>query len=197
MAKFKNKYRIESSRAQWWDYGSNAAYFITICTNDRIHFFGEIVNQEMQLTELGKQAEWCWYQIPEHFPFVKLGAFVVMPDHIHGIVIIDKPVPVPVPVTETQNVASRQTQNLASRQTQDFASAQKNKFGPQSKNLGSILRGFKIGVTNQSKLICPKFKWQPLFHDHIIRDKNEYQRIHNYIIANPKNWGKPKKGNRK
>jgi REP element-mobilizing transposase RayT len=179
MAKFKNKYRIESSRAQWWDYGSNAAYFITICTNDRIHFFGEIVNQEMQLTELGKQAEWCWYQIPEHFPFVKLGAFVVMPDHIHGIVIIDKPVP--VPVTETQNVASRQ----------------KNKFGPQSKNLGSILRGFKIGVTNQSKLICPKFKWQPLFHDHIIRDKNEYQRIHNYIIANPKNWGKPKKGNRK
>ena len=165
-----------------YDYSQEGAYYVTIVTWRREFLFGEIVNQEMQLTELGKQAEWCWYQIPEHFPFVKLGAFVVMPDHIHGIVIIDKPVPVPVPATETQDFASRQTQNLASRQ--------KNKFGPQSKNLGSILRGFKIGVTNQSKLICPKFKWQPLFHDHIIRNEIEYQRIHNYIVNNPLKWEK-------
>ena len=174
MEKFQNKYRIPSARASWWDYGSNAAYFVTICTQNRIHFFGEIEKQTMVLSALGKHAETCWYDIPNHFPFVQLGAFVVMPDHIHGIVIIDKPVPVPVPATETQ----------------DFASRQKNKFGPQSKNLGSILRGFKIGVTNQSKLICPKFKWQPLFHDHIIRNEIEYQRIHNYIVNNPLKWEK-------
>ncbi|MBL7914950.1 MAG: hypothetical protein JNL49_07885 [Bacteroidia bacterium] len=183
MAKFKNKYRIESSRAQWWDYGSNAAYFVTINTKNRIRFFGEIINQEMQLSELGKHAESCWFQIPDHFPFVKLGAFVVMPDHIHGIVHIEKS------EIETQDFASRQTQNLASV-------FPKNKFGPQSKNLGSILRGYKIGVTKKSKLICPKFKWQPRYHDHIIRDEAEYQRIHNYIIANPKNWGKPKQKKR-
>ena len=93
MAKFKNKYRIESSRAQWWDYGSNAAYFVTINTKNRIRFFGEIVHEEMYLTELGKYVEMCWYQIPEHFPFVKLGEFVVMPDHIHGIVHIVKSEP--------------------------------------------------------------------------------------------------------
>lgn len=59
MAKFKNKYRIESSRAQWWDYGSNAAYFVTINTKNRVRYFGEIVSQEMQLSELGKHAESC------------------------------------------------------------------------------------------------------------------------------------------
>ena len=186
MAKFQNKYRIESTRARWWDYGNNAAYFVTINTKNRIPFFGKIVNQEMQLSELGKHAESCWYQIPEHFPFVKLGAFVVMPDHVHGILHIDKP----VPAIETQGFPAIETQYLASLLPE-------NKFGPQSKNLGSIIRGYKIGVTNQSKLICPDFKWQPLFYDHIIFNDGEYQRIHNYIIANPKNWGKPKTGKRK
>ena len=91
MALFKNKYRIGSIRASWWDYGWNGAYFITICTHNRIHYFGEVENGKMNLSSLGEAAEKCWYEIPLHFPFVRLGSFVVMPDHVHGIIIIDKP----------------------------------------------------------------------------------------------------------
>ena len=88
--KFKNKYRISSARLQSWDYSNNGAYFITICTQNRNHFFGKIQNQEMHLSEIGKLAEKYWLEIPEHFPFVELGNFVVMPNHFHGILIINK-----------------------------------------------------------------------------------------------------------
>ena len=91
MKKYKNKYRIETTRLKNWNYGWNGAYFITICTQNRIHYFGEIENREMQLSKIGKMAEKYWYEIPKHFPFVKLDAFIVMPNHIHGIIIIDKP----------------------------------------------------------------------------------------------------------
>jgi REP element-mobilizing transposase RayT len=175
MEKFQNKYRTASARAKWWDYGSNASYFVTICTQNRVHYFGEIENQTMQLSEIGRCAVTCWQEIPNHFPFVELGAFVVMPNHVHGIIIIDKPTTV-----ETQNIASL-----------PFP-AGKNKFGPQAQNLPSIIRGYKIGVTKQSKSICPDFSWQPRFHDHIIRDDAEYQRIKDYIEANPMNWAKDK-----
>lgn len=88
--KYQNKYRIKSTRLQNWDYGGNGLYYVTICTHDRIHFFGEILNGEMQLSQIGEMAHKYWHEIPSHFPFVKLDAFVVMPDHIHGIIIIDK-----------------------------------------------------------------------------------------------------------
>ena len=91
MDKFNNKYRIPSARLQSWDYGSNGAYFITICTKHRQHLFGEIYNNEMQLNDSGQLAEKYWLEIPTHFPFIELGNFVVMPNHTHGILIIDKP----------------------------------------------------------------------------------------------------------
>ena len=87
--KFQNKYRIPSARLQMWDYSNNGAYFITICTQNRHHFFGQIQNQKMQLSEIGKLAEKFWCEIPNHFPIVQLGNFVVMPNHVHGILIID------------------------------------------------------------------------------------------------------------
>ncbi|MBJ7882328.1 hypothetical protein [Gelidibacter salicanalis] len=82
--KFRNQYRIESTRLKSWDYGSNGAYFITICTKNRIHYFGDVVGSQnivetqniaslqMQLSEIGKIADQNWLSIPEHFPFVKL-----------------------------------------------------------------------------------------------------------------------------
>ncbi len=92
MEKFQNKYRIESARAQWWDYGWNGAYFITICTQNREHFFGEITNGKMKLSHLGVIADLLWHEIPNHAKHVELGDFVVMPNHIHGILIIDNPI---------------------------------------------------------------------------------------------------------
>jgi putative transposase len=91
MDKYQNKYRIASARAQWWDYGWNGAYFITICTRNREHYFGEIENGKMVLSPMGIIADILWHEIPNHASFVELGDFVVMPNHIHGILILDKP----------------------------------------------------------------------------------------------------------
>lgn len=88
--KFLNKYRISSARLQHWDYGSDALYFVTICTQNREHYFGEIADGKINLSDTGKMASRFWSEIPNHFPFVQLGEFVVMPNHVHGIIIIDK-----------------------------------------------------------------------------------------------------------
>jgi REP element-mobilizing transposase RayT len=193
MKKYKNKYRIETTRLKNWNYGWNGAYFITICTQNRIHYFGEIENREMQLSKIGKMAEKYWYEIPQHFPFVKLGEFVVMPNHIHGIIIIDKTNNGETTVVETQNFASLQ-QRQQRQQYQPPLS--KNKFGPQSQNLASIIRGYKIGVTKNAKKINPMWKWQSRYYDHIIRNEKSFQNISNYIINNPLNWNGDKFNNK-
>ena len=223
--KFRNKYRVESTRLQNWDYGSNAAYFVTICTKNRIHYFGKIVDtqniaslnaerqnsasQQMQLSEIGKIANQNWLSIPEHFPFVKLGNHVIMQNHVHGIIIIDKP----MDSVETQNIASgeqksqgiafgeQETQGIASlkqtehitsgeQKTQGIASlpSQPNKFGPQSNNLASIIRGYKSSVKTYATINKIDFVWQPLFHEHIIKSDNAFHRISEYILNNPANW---------
>ncbi len=89
--KFHGKYRIKSARHPYWDYGSNVAYFVTICSHHHQHFFGKILNNKMNLSDIGKIAEKYWLDIQMHCPYVKLDEFVVMPNHIHGIIIIDKP----------------------------------------------------------------------------------------------------------
>ena len=89
--KFKNKYRITSARLSNWDYSSNASYFITICTANREHYFGTIIDPKMQLSPIGQIACKCWKEIPNHFPHFYLDEFVVMPNHVHGIVMIEKP----------------------------------------------------------------------------------------------------------
>ena len=207
MSKYQNKYRIPSARAPFWDYGWNAAYFVTICTHNRMHWFGEIVNGEMILSDIGKIAQQCWLEIPQHFPFVKLDAFVVMPNHIHGILIIDKPETHAnpdhnsIPPVETQNFASLNPNMHAPSETQNIASLHpnmhapsmqynntQNKFGAQSQNLASIIRGFKIGVTKNARMIHPNFKWQARYHDHIIRNEDSWQTISNYILNNPAQW---------
>ena len=173
MQKYKGKYRIPSARWATWDYGSNAAYFITICTKTRSHDFGAIEHKEMILTRLGQSAWDYWKAIPEHFPFVILDEFVVMPNHVHGVVVIDKPNGNPV---ETQNFASL---------LQQSPPISKNKFGPQSKNLASIVRGYKIGVTKFARNHNISFQWQPRYHDHVIRNTEEHDRIRQYIRNNP------------
>lgn len=88
--KFQNKYRIASTRLQHWDYSRNASYSITICTKDKKFYFGDVIDGQMQLSKMGRIAEKYWNEIPRHFPFVKLGEYVIMPNHVHGIMIIDK-----------------------------------------------------------------------------------------------------------
>jgi putative transposase len=207
MDKFQNKYRIPSARLSNWDYGSAALYFITICTQNRICFFGDVVADnvdsinilnfgddsvemqcivetqciaslpnppQMQLSEIGKIVESEWLKTFELRPDMNLimGEFVVMPNHFHAIIGIGK------------NPYNTQREKRHNPNSNDF----KNHFGPQSKNLASIVRGFKSSVTIVARKINPEFKWQSRFHDHIIRDDNSCQRIANYIIQNPAKW---------
>ncbi len=174
MAKFQNKYRIPSSRLQNWDYGQNAAYFVTICTRGRECFFGDISNGVMALSEIGKIVNAEWLKTFEIRPDMNLwmGEFVVMPNHFHAIIGIG---------VNQYNLHRRRRDAMHCVSTT-------NQFGPQSKNLASIIRGFKIGVTRNARPINPGFAWQPRFHDHIIRNQKSYQNISEYIINNPLKW---------
>ena len=197
MDKFRNKYRIPSARLPGWDYGSNGTYFVTICTKDMKCYFGSVKDGTMILSELGKYAEQCWKDIPNHFPFVKLGAFVVMPNHVHGIIVIDKKLSGNGDgMVETQNIASVRMEGDSDEKmedTQDIASVRLGgrnggKFGQQSGNLASIVRGFKVGVSKYARVQDVGFEWQARFHDHIVRDGESFYRITKYIQENPANW---------
>ena len=179
-SKYKNKYRIPSARLQSWNYAASAAYFITICTQDRVHYFGEVRNKEMHLNEIGKLAEQEWLNTIELRPDMnlELGQFVVMPNHFHGIVIIGDN-------EYNRNNDLSIIETLQSIRTNKISV---NSFGPQSKNLSAIIRGFKGTVTKNARVINPEFKWQERFHDNIIRDGKAFDNIQNYIYNNPNNW---------
>jgi REP element-mobilizing transposase RayT len=178
--KYQNKYRIPSARAQWWDYGWNGAYFITLCTQNRAHFFGKIQDKQMVFTPLGAIADVLWHEIPHHDPFVELGDFVVMPNHLHGILILDKPGPA---VVETLRATSLRPAT-SPHQDREFMSA----ISPKPHSISAIIRSYKSAVTKHANRLGLANGWQPRFHDRIIRNDAEYQRISDYIVANPSNW---------
>jgi len=128
----------------------------------------------MELSELGKVAETEWLKTIETRPDMnlELAEFVVMPNHFHGIIMIGE---------NSYNGPNSPAYRA------DFYNP-KNKFGPQSKNIASIIRGFKSTVTSYARANEISFGWQPRFHDHIIRSEEEYHRIATYIINNPAQW---------
>ena len=216
MKKFQNKYRIPSARLQSWDYGSDGYYFITICTAHMEHYFGEIHDGEMIHNELGKIADKYWEEIPVHFPFVELGNYVVMPNHVHGILIIDKPVGNEITVTDAPTVPDAPTLHVETPNlgvstiasttiaptpiaTDNLTDARKrtiaasNKWKPET--IGVIINQYKRKVSIECHKIHPNFRWQSRFHDHIIRDAQSFENIQHYIETNPQNWGKDKFNN--
>ena len=213
MDRYKNKYRIASARAQWWDYGWNGAYFITICTQNREHFFGEIYNGKMVLSRLGVIADVLWHEIPNHAKYVELGDFVVMPNHIHGILILDKPdggitnvengnvetghalsLPTFDPTSEptfdpTSEPTSDPTFEPTSEPTPKPPTIGQNRFQNIGKNtVSSIIGSYKSAVTKHANRLGFENGWQSRFHDRIIRNDEAYQRISDYIVNNPSNW---------
>jgi putative transposase len=172
---YRNKYRIPTARATWWNYSNDGLYFITICTSNRQFFFGEIVQGKMALSEIGINATNYWCEIPNHFSFVKLHSYVVMPNHIHGIIeIIDN--------EETRLIAS-----LPEKLNINGGITGKN--NPMiSESLPKIIRWFKGRTTFEIRKTNPDFAWQSRYHDHIIRNENDYYRITEYIEQNPQKW---------
>lgn len=171
-------------------------YFITICTQDRIHHFGNVVNEEMYLSDIGKLAQKFWAEIPEHFPFVILGEFIIMPDHMHGILIINKPIEkiddeksLPLPAQTLQCKVSGNGNDNSTGNKKQFMSD----ISPKPGSISTIIRSYKSAVTKHARKIDSNFGWQTRFHDHIIRDTRAFDRISNYIKNNPRQWGNKKK----
>ncbi|NML63606.1 hypothetical protein HHL22_00125 [Hymenobacter sp. RP-2-7] len=168
---YQDKYRVASARLLGYDYGQSGAYFVTICTAKRAPYFGRVVvpgdNWDAALVEptlIGQRVLAGWQQIPQFMPFVALDAFVLMPDHLHGLLLFDKAEVAGPPSTP------------------------QNKFGPQRDNLAALIRGFKAGVSSFARAQNLSFGWQSSFYDRVVRSGDELARIQQYILANPSRW---------
>jgi putative transposase len=211
--KYKNKYRIPSARATWWNYGWAGAYFITICTHDHWHYFGKIQNGKMHLSKLGEFAHNFWHEIPQHSKNVELGAFVVMPNHVHGILILNCDAVVdPLPPSlnglidlgganvETLRGANVETLHATSlratepnQKNESIPKMQKmSGISPKSNSVSAIIRSYKSAVTKHARHLKSEFKWQTRFYDRIIRNEEAYQRVSQYIENNPAKWEQDK-----
>jgi len=163
-----------SIRLKGYDYSRAGAYFVTICTHQRQCLFGDIVDGDMRLNALGEIARQCWLAIPDHFPHARLDEFVIMPNHVHGIIWIVDDVR-----ADAANVVG----------AKNFSPLQNQYPHGTSKTIGSIVRGFKIGVTKWARQHANVHTvWQRNYYEHIIRDEKSLNRIRQYIMSNPMRW---------
>ena len=167
-------------RRKGYDYSQDGFYFVTICTKNREMFFGEIENEKMKLSDVGLIANKFWLEIPKHFKFVRLDEYMIMPNHIHGIIQIDNAEidvgtgQCPVPTNTNKKIK----QNIS-------------KFGRVIPNsLSTIIGSYKsiVKKTTNEKLPNFGFTWQSRFYDRIIRNNAELNKIRQYIINNPIRW---------
>jgi len=177
IAKYKNmsintpKFHRKSIRLPEYDYSQEGAYYITVCTHGRSCLFGKIVNSRMELNGYGEIADQSWRGIPQHFTNVLLGEYIIMPNHIHGTIIIIEP-----------SSGTRHAVSLPSGPS----------FGkPRAGSLSTIVRSYKSAVTRQINVVRAKNEpaiWQSRFYEHIIRNEKSYNKIRRYILDNPLYW---------
>jgi len=176
---FKNRKR---NRMAGYDYSQNALYFITICVKDRICCFGKVVNGQMECNDYGKIAHLHWQWLFSQYPYIVSHAFVVMPNHVHGVIEIDDS----RVVGAGRDLSVRDLSVLSERvgAGRDLP-LQSIKIKPLSQLIGAYK------TTSSAKIHLagmPEFNWQRSFHDHIIRDEKAYLNIVDYIKNNPKKW---------
>jgi putative transposase len=172
-----------SIRLQSWDYTQSAAYFVTICTDNRLCVFGEVVQDAMNLNSFGQIAEASWQTIPDHFPHVELDAFVIMPNHIHSIVVI-------VGDASTSDVTINDGRGAAMLRPCD-SKRKPHQISVTPGSLGAIVRSHKSAVAkqiNQLRNTPGATVWQRNYHDRIIRNQRELEATRRYIEDNPMQW---------
>ena len=175
-----NIHHRRTIRLKDYDYTQPGAYFVTLVTSQRLCLFGEIAAGIMHLNLLGRTVMNNWLNLPSFFP-IRLDAFVVMPNHFHGIIWIDG---------ERTGEASAGARTSSSHSPAADASPQPPK-GTQPNSLGAIIQNFKSITTRRSNQIqsSPGLRlWQRNYYEHIIRDEAELARIEAYIQANPSRW---------
>jgi REP element-mobilizing transposase RayT len=172
-------HRRRSIRLQGYDYSMAGAYFVTICAYRRECFFGEIVDGEMWLSDAGRTARPIWEQLPDHYPYIRLDAFVIMPNHVHGIVILNDATDMvgaglkPAPTTSQTSLKPAPT------------------GGRKRHSLPEIIRAFKTFSSrriNESREMIGVPVWQRNYYEHVIRNDRALNAIRNYIEANPLQW---------
>ncbi len=171
--------RRRSTRLSGYDYAQTGAYFVTICTHGRLPLFGEIIGDEMRLNEAGRIVWDCWQAIPDHHPHAETDAFIVMPNHIHGIIFIRDDAP-----DRIQGVGSGVGANNYSP-----LQPKRTQFRSPTRTLGSIVRGFKVGVTKWFRANTGiSVVWQRNYYEHVIRDETALHNVRQYTIHNPAKW---------
>jgi REP element-mobilizing transposase RayT len=158
-----------SIRIKGFDYTSNSAYFVSICTKDQAWILGEVVNDAVQLSDLGQICQECWMLIPNHFTHTKLDRFVVMPNHVHGILFLGER-----DAIQAHKVPERE------------------QFGrPIRGSLPTIIRSYKSAASrlaNKTQGTTGASFWQRDYHERVIRDEKELNAYRDYIISNPSTW---------
>ncbi len=187
-------------RLQTWDYSWPSWYYLTSVEKNRRCVLGFVKNGRVELSPLGATAGECWKMIPAHHAGVELDEYTIMPNHIHGIIIIndspfgDVQLNVPKKNIPTKNVPTKNIPGghvptaIAPGLFRSKASAM-GALSPRKGSLSVIVRTFKAAVTTWARNNGAKdFAWQSRFHDHIIRDEAELSRIRRYIANNPLQW---------
>lgn len=181
MNKFQNKYRIPSARASWHEY-DGGIYYVTICTKNMKCYFGGIDSvPQMNLTEIGKYTTEIYKKTNEFYPYAEMPLFVVMPNHIHAIIIIDD-----AACTDAMNRISTMTDDNANKKQCGGITGKHNPM--LKKSLGTVIRGLNARITRYANKNNIIFQWQSRFHDRIVRDQNELNHIATYIDNNVVNW---------
>ncbi len=188
MTRLRTKYRIASARAAWRDYAGDGRYFITVCTANRECLFGQILQRELDASPIGEIVLREWDKSFEMRQELFCDAFVLMPNHLHAILRIENA------SVQTHGRASYLSNSSGTpatpgeMKTHDRASVLPCR---SPKSISSFMAGFKSSATkliNEYRNTPGQPVWQARFHDHIIRNDGEFQRISNYIINNPVNW---------
>ena len=163
--------RRRSIRLRGYDYSNPGAYFITVCTQDRLPLLGEVADCEMAPNRLGEVIQDCWANLPDHYHNLVLDAFIVMPNHVHGVIILED---------ETTGVGA------------GFKPALPAAVSRKRRGVPEIVRSFKTfsaRKVNEMRGLPGTPVWQRGFYDHVIRNRRELDRVRAYVMDNPRKWG--------
>jgi putative transposase len=161
-----------SMRLKGYDYSLAGAYFINLVTHEKLCLFGEIINGEMRLSQLGNTVQREWLRLERRFPGIELDEFVIMPNHLHGIIVITQQDAPHAPGDERKDAAPSK------------------RMGAATGSLTAMVKGFKSAVEFRYHSMANNNDplWQPNDYEHIIHDEDDLDRIRRYIAGNPMNW---------
>ncbi|MBN1536707.1 MAG: hypothetical protein JW908_08250 [Anaerolineales bacterium] len=183
--KYNPNHQRKSIRLKGYDYTQTGACFVTMVTWQRECLFGIVDANQMRLNEFGKIVTATWEWLPAQYPYVEFGAWCVMPNHVHGIIIINGRDAFP------GRDASRRISTVDSRRAPTTIDSRHDQMDIKIKPLGQLIGAFKTVSAKQINILRDSIGvpvWQRNFYEHIIQNEKEMQRIHTYIQNNPRNW---------